>query len=160
VLKVPAIAEENEIQRVETPYGKRTFSRHGVVEYIRSEEAKLGLRSQSDATETAQAKSCPQCRSIAVVRVGSQQRCSQCGLQWGKLPQVNAPVVQTYSESNGLLVSAVPSSVATGVAFVYATLPCTLFLLRNLLFSLCGPGFTRNIDFAANAARISRETQR
>jgi predicted phage terminase large subunit-like protein len=63
----------------------------GVVEYIRSEEAKLGLRSQSHAAGTAQAKSCPQCQSIAVVRIGSQQRCSQCGLQWGKVPQFTTP---------------------------------------------------------------------
>jgi hypothetical protein len=32
-----------------------------------------------------------QVNSIAIVKIGSQQRCSQCGLQWGKVPQVTEP---------------------------------------------------------------------
>jgi hypothetical protein len=62
----------------------------GVVEYIRSEEANV-LGSQSNGRETVQAQSCPECQSIALVRIGSQQRCNQCGLQWGKVPQFAAP---------------------------------------------------------------------
>jgi AcrR family transcriptional regulator len=63
----------------------------GVVEYIRSEEAKLGLFSQSPMGDSVPAHNCPECNSIAIVKIGSQQRCSQCGLQWGKVPQVTEP---------------------------------------------------------------------
>jgi predicted phage terminase large subunit-like protein len=63
----------------------------GVVEYVRSEAAKLGLFSQSPMGDSVPAHNCPECNSIAIVKIGSQQRCSQCGLQWGKVPQVTEP---------------------------------------------------------------------
>src|SRR5665213_32552 len=45
-------------------------------------------------------------QSIAVVRIGSQQRCSHCALQWASYRRSPRPVAQTYSESNsGTLLS-------------------------------------------------------
>jgi len=72
----------------------------GVVEYIRSEEAKLGLRSQSHAAET---------RKLKVVRNANPSRWSEsvrssvvanAGCSGASYPRSPRPVAPTYSEHN------------------------------------------------------------
>jgi len=56
----------------------------GLSDYLAQEQQRMDAAKQlAKPTVAAQMPACTACGSIAVVRLGSQWRCNNCGLQWG-----------------------------------------------------------------------------